>query len=76
MLESIEEYNYDNSVYEPRYRFSYNQPENLPGYLSNKTDHWGFFNNREAPLNSLEEYQTNRNTTVVPAYALYGMLER
>lgn len=76
MLESIEEYNYDNSVYEPRYRFSYNQPEKLPEYLSNKTDHWGFFNNKEAPLNSLEEYQTNRNTTVVPADALYGMLEK
>lgn len=76
MLESIEEYNYGTSAYESRYRFSYNQPEKLPGYLSNKTDHWGFFNNREAPLNSLEEYQTNRNTTVVPAYALYGMLEK
>lgn len=76
MLESIEEYNYDNSVYEPRYRFSYNQPEKLPGYLSNMTDHWGFFNNKEASLNLPGIYQTNRNTTVVPAYALYGMLEK
>ena len=76
MLESIEEYNYGTSAYESRYRFSYNQPEKLPGYLSNMTDHWGFFNNVEAPLDLLGSYQTNRNATIVPAYALYGMLEK
>lgn len=27
-----------------KYQFLYNQPSNLPGYLSEKTDMWGYFN--------------------------------
>jgi len=30
---------------EKQYSFDYDNKENLPLYLANKTDHWGFFNN-------------------------------
>lgn len=33
------------------YTFDYKNAELLPGYLSNQTDHWGFYNGTSAPLN-------------------------
>lgn len=39
---------YDKSKgYISSYRFSYYNPDNLPGYLSKATDHWGYYNGVE-----------------------------
>ncbi|MDR0863849.1 MAG: RHS repeat protein, partial [Candidatus Symbiothrix sp.] len=46
------------------YRFLYDRISRLPGYLSNKTDHWGFFNNTSAPLPSVVTYRKNNQSYV------------
>jgi len=38
------------------YIFSYYQKENLPGYMANKSDHWGYYNNTYANLNYADYY--------------------
>ncbi|WP_321439180.1 hypothetical protein [uncultured Bacteroides sp.] len=55
-----------------KYSFEYNQPDSLPAYLANKTDHWGFYNNTYAQLDS--NYYTHRepNASVLQ----YGILNK
>jgi hypothetical protein len=55
------------------YSFSYNNIENLPDYLSNKTDHWGFYNNNYAHLD-YAKYYSYRNPDA--NYTKYGVLEK
>ena len=56
------------------YTFSYNNVTKLPKYLSNKTDHWGFYNNTYAALDSYSMYYNYRNPNA--ACAKYGILEK
>lgn len=72
MLDSIVESNY--SVTGRAYRFEYDRANLLPGYVSNQTDHWGFYNNNYAYYDNLESYSSYRepNTTV----ATYGTLTK
>ncbi len=55
------------------FKFEYNNPELLPPYLSNKTDHWGFFNNTYADLDYVNYYNYKEpNSTTL----LYGALSK
>ncbi|SDF77552.1 RHS repeat domain-containing protein [Chitinophaga filiformis] len=42
------------------YQFSYDNSQTLPPYLANKNDHWGFYNNQVANVNSAD-YQAYYN---------------
>jgi len=55
------------------YKFYYNNFDNLPPYLANKSDHWGFYNNTYAYINDAN-YFNYRNPN--SAYAIYGILEK
>ena len=67
--------------YAKTFRFYYDNPESLPPYLSNKTDHWGFFNDTYANIPSsyfinkdYSGYYTDRNPN---ANSLkYGVLNK
>lgn len=63
----------------PPYRFGYNKYHNLPGYLSNKTDHWGFYN-AQVPVtdytNNFSAYYSYREASTDSAVYLAGMLTR
>lgn len=59
---------------EAKYSFEYNQPELLPGYLSNKLDHWGFGNNSVPIEVSQEGYETTREPDTLVSQ--YGMLTK
>ncbi len=65
-----------NSLQEKKHRFYYNEPNSLPDYLSNKTDHWGFFNNTYAAYSqsSGDNYYNLRNPNA--AYLKYGILNK
>lgn len=54
------------------YTFSYNTSVQLPGYLANMTDHWGFFNGTSASLSNLSAYYNLRqpNATYLQAGTL------
>jgi hypothetical protein len=56
------------------YAFEYNQANQLPKFLANKTDHWGFFNNTFADIADIANYYSKRepNTDV----SLYGILTK
>jgi len=55
------------------YIFSYFSRENLPGYLANKSDHWGYFNNTFASINYGDYYNyRNPNASVLK----YGILNK
>lgn len=56
------------------YRFEYNQPELLPEYLSNKTDHWGFGNSIISPRVNQECYESTREPDI--SVSQYGMLTK
>lgn len=43
------------------YKFAYTDIQNLPPYLANKTDHWGFYNNTYASIN-YGNYYSYRNS--------------
>jgi hypothetical protein len=55
------------------YKFSYYNFDNLPPYLANKSDHWGFYNNTYAHLNDAN-YYSYRNPNA--AYTRYVVLEK
>ena len=74
MLESVMEYGADQETGGRIYKFEYETPEKLPPYLSNKVDHWGFYNNKEAVLTDFEAYYGLRNPN--PAALQYGILKR
>lgn len=57
-----------------QYSFSYNRINDLPPYLSSKSDHWGFYNNRNyanVRINSSSYYSFREPNT---AYIQYGLL--
>ncbi|GAB6013139.1 hypothetical protein [Viscerimonas tarda] len=61
------------------YIFSYYNINQLPGYLANKSDHWGFYNNNYAPIECSSNYDypgyynyREPDTT----YAKYGVLTK
>ncbi len=54
------------------YSFTYNNVGGLPPYLSNKTDHWGYFNNTYASLGNYNQYYNYRNSKA--SYLQYGIL--
>lgn len=55
------------------YSFDYNQENQLPEYLSNRTDHWGFYNNVYAYIDANDYYsQREPNSSVL----LYGVLNK
>lgn len=74
LLTAVSDNGFDPSGNRKTYRFEYDQPEKLPGYLSNKVDHWGFYNDREASLENLGSYYQNREPN--PAVATYGTLDK
>lgn len=57
-----------------RYCFEYNQPELLPEYLSNKTDHWGFGNSIISSRVNQEGYESTREPDI--SVSQYGMLTK
>ncbi|MDR1349125.1 MAG: hypothetical protein LBJ63_11995 [Prevotellaceae bacterium] len=57
----------------PPYTFSYHNIENLPGYLANKSDHWGFYNGTVGSLNYYSHYDSKNPN---PVYTKYGVLTK
>ncbi len=55
------------------YEFKYDNLENLPPYLSNKTDHWGYFNNTYAYLD-YNNYYSYKNPNAISMK--YGTLNK
>ncbi|MDR0506004.1 MAG: hypothetical protein LBH32_04180, partial [Dysgonamonadaceae bacterium] len=54
------------------YVFSYYNKESLPGYLANKSDHWGYFNNTCASFLNYGNYYSYRNPNA--SVLKYGIL--
>lgn len=71
LLSSIEDEIMETS--QKKYSFGYNQANLLPKYLSNRTDHWGFYNNVNAGINASNYYsQREPNSSVL----VYGVLNK
>ncbi|WP_407430232.1 hypothetical protein, partial [Arcticibacter sp.] len=62
----------------PPYTFAYDQSVQLPGYLSNRVDHWGFYNGTYADISDQNNYYNTyynfRNP--VAAYLYAGTLNK
>lgn len=56
------------------YKFEYNSPELLPEYVSNETDHWGFYNKNKSVGISDTGYESTREPDV--SVSQYGMLTK
>ncbi|MDR0863778.1 MAG: RHS repeat protein [Candidatus Symbiothrix sp.] len=56
------------------YSFLYNNIDQLPDYLANQSDHWGFYNGTNAPINDTLAYYSYRNPH--PTYTKYGVLTK
>ncbi|GHT39092.1 hypothetical protein FACS189437_01520 [Bacteroidia bacterium] len=56
------------------YTFLYYNMNQLPGYLANKSDHWGFYNNTDAPITNYSNYYGYRNPDSL--YTKYGILNK
>lgn len=74
MLMSLEDAGSNNSVIN-KYKFEYSKVDSLPGYLSNKTDHWGYYNGTYAyyfddPKKYYSYREPNENTL------LFGTLNK
>jgi hypothetical protein len=57
----------------PPHTFSYNNIENMPGYLANQSDHWGFYNATPGVLNYYNYYNSKNPN---PVYTKYGLLTK
>lgn len=59
-----------------KYKFYYNKFEQLPGFLSKKVDHWGFFNGRSYQIRRsvLDEFYKEREPNT--AFSLIGSLKK
>lgn len=58
----------------PPFLFYYDTSVPLPGYFSNRTDHWGFYNCTYASLSDLSTYYSQRNASATCLYA--GVLKK
>lgn len=56
------------------YKFTYNQPELLPNYVSNETDHWGFYNDIKSSGISNSGYESTREPNI--SVSQYGLLTK
>ncbi len=56
------------------YRFEYKCPELLPGYVSNRTDHWGFYNDDESLYISNSGYESTQEPNI--SVSQYGLLTK
>jgi hypothetical protein len=74
-----------NSQAKPPYSFTYQDRQNLPGYIANKNDHWGFYNARRIPavrnsygavILDYAGYYASREPAAAAADYLKGMLTR
>jgi RHS Repeat. len=54
-LQSIREHGAEGGLLRP-YTFTYNTSVSLPGYLANRTDHWGFYNGTYADISNTSTY--------------------
>lgn len=72
-LGSIQEKGRDN-VAKPPYVFSYQNLDNLPQYLYNRNDHWGFYNNTDAMLTDFTTYAALREPNI--SVAQYGIMNK
>ncbi len=72
MLLGIKESGWNNAR-KKSHRFDYDHPDRLPGYLSNRVDHWGFFNNTNARIDG-PNYYNSRNPKA--EYLKYGTLNK
>ncbi len=67
-----------------KYQFFYNQPFNLPGYLSEKTDMWGYYNGQPTSVSYAtrlafwQEFENNKysNRGTVTSRAISGSLQQ
>lgn len=59
---------------EAKYQFEYNQIEKIPGYMENKTDHWGFGNGIVSPRVHMGNYESTREPNIT--ISQYGMLTK
>ena len=79
-LSSIEEKSADQSIKIPKHQFEYyNSPTvDLPDYLYNELDHWGFYNGTIAQINGLNftPYYGLREPTTDTLKALEGTLKK
>lgn len=56
------------------YKFTYNQPELLPNYVSNETDHWGFYNDIKSSGIFNSGYESTREPNI--SVSQYGLLTK
>ena len=59
-LQSVTQTTADNLSVTNRYTFIYNTGVMLPPYLSNKTDHWGYYNGKTLDLSNYTKYNLSK----------------
>ena len=82
-LKKLTEVGSDGSTITP-YQFAYNDyvydgvvlNNQQPQYLANRTDHWGFYDDRYAPFNDRVNYYSNRAPTSSLAVSQSGLLKQ
>lgn len=74
ILKSIREEDMQHARTAKKYSFEYNRPDMLPPYLSNETDHWGYYNAREASIMDLDGYYAKKEAN--PNCASLGLLTK
>lgn len=76
-LNSIEEKGLNNPQQKKVYDFSYNDVGSISAlYDGNFTDHWGFFNNKDAHAKTIEQLVVNQIKDTDPNYVTKGLLTR
>jgi YD repeat-containing protein len=58
------------------YKFDYFYPEKMPPYLANKTDHWGYYNDREGTIYPTETYYSRKEPANDPNQMQFGVLNK
>lgn len=72
MLASITQANWNKK--NKKYKFEYNNPDSLPGYVTNQTDHWGFYNKRYAWVTDESMYPVYKEPN--ESVCRFGTLEK